>query len=373
MSSDTESELATGLAAHCAGDAAAAVAAYTLVLALAPGHLGAILLHMNALQEQGDWPGAFAQFQRIARSEVAGSVDDVLQLVRLFLAQGRPDLARATTLLVAELFKTEVSAKWTEKIHLAQSAHLTKAGAFAPVPGREVLVVCPGFIDGPQKHALVTYWTASLQRFNPGVDWLLVDDGSAAAEWDALHFSPAVKKSRLLQDAPHAVALDGRFNAVSFPSNIGHPMGGRGKDGPGRSISTGVLTAIAAGYRSVVVLELDMFTRLDLLQVAAAMRAAGRTALSTRVAPWNFIESGFMVFDTAHLAAIAYARRYPWDRVCFFPQPEWVYEAILGEVGIMPWRGGRNDFGQFNDEDITQLDFLTHCHDHGMYRRYAGL
>ena len=373
MSSDTESELATGLAAHCAGDAAAAAAAYTRVLALAPGHLGAILLHMNALQEQGDWPGAFAQFQRIARSEVAGSVDDVLQLVRLFLAQGRPDLARATTLLVAELFKTEVSAKWTEKIHLAQSAHLTKAGAFAPVPGREVLVVCPGFIDGPQKHALVTYWTASLQRFNPGVDWLLVDDGSAAAEWGALHFSQAVKKSRLLQDAPHAVALEGRFNAVSFPSNIGHPMSGRGKDGPGRSISTGVLSAIAAGYRSVVVLELDVFTRLDLLQVTADMRAAGRTALSTRVAPWNFIESGFMVFDTAHLAAIAYAQRYPWDRVCFFPQPEWVYEAILGEVGIMPWRGGRNDFGQFAAETVETLDFLTHCHDHALYRRYAGL
>lgn len=372
MSTDTESELAAGLSAHCAGDAAAAGAAYARVLASAPGHLGATLLHMNALQEQGDWAGAFALFQRIARSEIAGSAADVLQLVRLFLAQGRPDLARATTLLVAEAFKTEVSAKWAARIRAAQSA-LAAPAAAAPVFSRDVLVVCPAYIDGPEKHALLECWTAALARFNPGADWLIVDDGSAAGEWDALQLAEEVKKNRLVQDVPHAVALDGRFNAVSFPSNIGHPMSGRGKDGPGRSISTGVLTAIAAGYRGVVVLELDVFTRLDLLQVAAAMRAAGRTALSTRVAPWNFIESGFMVFDTAHLAAIGYAARYPWDRVCFFPQPEWLYEAILGEVSIMPWRGGRNDFGQFAPEAVETLDFLTHCHDHGLYRRYAGL
>ena len=372
MSPDNETDLVAGLAAHCAGEAAAASAAYGRVLARQPGHLGATLLQMNAAQESGDAAAAFALFQRIARSEIAGSAKDLLQLLRLFLAQGRPDLARATELLGAETFKTAVSAKWADKIRAAQAAQVPPATTPAEFY-RDLLVVCPAYLDSPEKHALVACWTASLQRFNPDVDWFIVDDGSAAAQWDALGFGQPVDKRRLAQDEPHALALAGRFTAASFPANIGHPMSGRGMDGPGRSIVTGVLTAIAAGYRHVVVLELDVFTRLDLRRVVAAMASAGHTALSTRVAPWNFIESGFMVLDSAHLAAIGYAARYPWQRVCYFPQPEWLYEAILGEVTVMPWSGGRNDSGRFNPDTITGLDFITHCHDHAGYRRYAGL
>jgi hypothetical protein len=157
---------------------------------------------------------------------------------------------------------------------------------------------------------------------------------------------------------------------AAFPSNVGHYFSGRGNDGPGRSIAAGVKTAIGNGYRHVVVLEADLYTRLDLRVVVAQMRALNARAMTTRVRPWNFIESGFMVFDADHLHAIGYADRYAWDRITYLPQLEWVYEATMGEFAMANWSGGRNDFDQFDANGVSGLDYLTHCQDARLYLRY---
>jgi hypothetical protein len=96
------------------------------------------------------------------------------------------------------------------------------------------------------------------------------------------------------------------------------------------------------------------------------------TAMTTRVRPWNFIESGLMMLDVQHLAMTRHADRYAWDKSTFLPQVEWVYEATLGQVSTIPWTGGRNDFNQFTGQTIERLDCLTHCNDPYLYEQYIS-
>jgi hypothetical protein len=102
------------------------------------------------------------------------------------------------------------------------------------------------------------------------------------------------------------------------------------------------------------------------------MKESKMTAMTTRVRPWNFIESGFMVLDVQHLAATRYADRYAWDRVTVLPQLEWVYEATLGNIFNMPWTGGRNDFNQLAGQVLHRLDYLTHSNDPNLYEQYIS-
>jgi len=111
---------------------------------------------------------------------------------------------------------------------------------------------------------------------------------------------------------------------------------------------------------------------LNLRGLAAQLKDAKMAAMTTRVRPWNFIESGLMVLDVQHLAVSRYADRYAWDKITFLPQVEWVYEATLGKVSAMPWTGGRNDFNQLPGEAIHRLDYLTHCNDPNLYVQYIN-
>jgi hypothetical protein len=232
---------------------------------------------------------------------------------------------------------------------------------------RDTLIVAPIHVASERDKTLVELWQMAVERFNPGIDWLMVDDGSPEEWLAACDFGPALEGS-----APQAFPLAAPRTVARFDTNLGHPLR-QGRDGPGRSIATGMTAAIANGYRHVVVLESDVYTRVDLRAAVGAMRASGATVITKRVPPFKFIVTGFMICDAVHLATVRFAERYPYQKPLLVPQPEWVYEAILGDVTLAPWRGGGNDDNRFDAGAVAGLDYLTHCHDVDLYRRFIGL
>ncbi len=323
---------------------------------------------MAAAQDASDWASAYQYFERTAYA-LAKNPMGLLPLVRLFLSQQRFDLAMATVLFLGN------AARW---IDLSSLTAEIKAGQDRLCSGsvvdssRDILLICPIYISSSEHLRQVELWQTAVDRFNPGIDWLMVDDGSSWDRLESLPLEPGVTLMSLTSDAPHAVPLTASRTIASFPSNVGHSLSGRGNDGPGRSIAAGVKCAIHNGYRCAVVLEIDVYTRMNLRDLAAQMSESKMTAMTTRVRPWNFIESGLMVLDVQHLAMTRYADRYAWDKITFLPQVEWVYEATLGQVSTMPWTGGRNDFNQFTGQDIQRLDYLTHCIDPNLYEQYIS-
>jgi hypothetical protein len=368
MNGNVDQLLETGLSAHRAGDLPRAMSAYSGALAQAPDHVSALSLQMAAAQDSNDWVSARQHLERLAPGSERNPAGLVL-LARLFLSQQRFDLAMATVLFIVNIAKWIDLSSLTAEIKAGQDRLCSGSAADL---SRDILVICPIYISSSDQVHQVELWQSAIDRFNPGIDWLMVDDGSSWDRLESLPLRPGFTLTRLTSDTPHAVPLTASRTIASFPSNVGHYLSGRGKDGPGRSIAAGVKCAIHNGYRCAVVLEIDVYTRLSLRVLAGQMREAKMTAMTTRVRPWNFIESGFMVLDVQHLAVTRYADRYAWDRITVLPQLEWVYEATLGNISAMPWRGGRNDFNQLAGQALHRLDYLTHCHDQNLYAQYVS-
>ena len=373
MSEDIDRLLDAGAAAHSAGDNLAAALAYARVLARSPNHTAANLLAMCLAQDAGDWAAA-RDFERRAgaRPGAAGPIwppEDLVRFARLLLAQGRPDLARALIINV-EIMRNAPDVSQLRAAIQAEQDKLVGPPPASEAFTRDFIVICPIWVGSPAELELLDFWRAAIERFNPGLEWLMIDDGSPPQMLAAAGFGPAVARFDIAGADPVAIRLDAPRSVASFPSNVGHLKNSLGQDGWSRSIVTGVKTAIANGYRHLVVLEMDMYTRLDLRAIVADMRASGAKAVTTRVNPWGFIETALMALDVAHLATIRFVDRYDWKRPFLTPKPEWVYEAILRDVTIMPWRGGRNDFGRFDAAAIERLDLLTHCKDRSLYRRF---
>jgi hypothetical protein len=368
MNGSFDQLLESGFAAHCAGDLPRAMSAYSSALVQAPDHVSALSLQMAAAQDANDWASAYQYFERTAHA-LAKNPLGLVPLARLFLSQQRFDLAMATVLFLRNLARWMDLSSLTAEIKAGQD-RLCNGSALEP--SRDILLICPIYISSSEHVRQVELWQSAVDRFNPGIDWLMVDDGSSWDRLESLPLKPGVALTRLSSDTPHAVPLTASRTIASFPSNVGHSLSGRGNDGPGRSIAAGIKCAIHNCYRHAVVLEIDVYTRLNLRGLAAQMKESKMTAMTTRVRPWNFIESGLMLLDVQHLAMTGYADRYAWDKITFLPQVEWVYEATLGQVSSMPWTGGRNDFNQFTGEAIRRLDYLTHCSDPNLYVQYIN-
>ena len=285
----------------------------------------------------------------------------------MHLGRGRPDVAMAALINLSHMTNPLDLSALRAKVKAQQDKlrGSPPAGAFA----RDLLIVCPTHLGSAAKIDLLNFWRRSVERFNPGIDWLMVDDGSPQPQLQAAGLGSDVAKVTILGTEPEAIRLTGSRTFATFARNIGHYLT-HGYDGGLRSVATGMKTALANGYRYIAVLEMDVYTRLDLRRLVARMKSSGARALSARVKPWSFIESGFMVLDVAHLAAIRCVDRWPWKKVYVVPQIEWVCEAVLGDVTIEPWTGGRNDFNSFNAGTMAQFSYITHCHDPGLYRAY---
>lgn len=363
-------DLNVGLAAHCTGDLVAAIEVYESALHRNPNDVAALVLRMAAAQDARD---------QMVASQIREHLEDVLQqdpagmlpLAQLFLGQKRFDLAMATVLFLRQQCNDLDLRELRNEIQTRQNS---LCGARLPDDffTRDILIVCPIYVATSIHKLEIELWISGIERFNPGIDWLMVDDGSRI---DRLNFlSPATETNfiKLTDDHPQPIALNSPRTVASFPTNAGHPLSGRGLDGPARSMIAGIKSAIHNRYRYTVILESDVYTRLSLRLLTDRMQKREMKVMTTRVVPWNFIESGFLVLDTAHLATIRYADRYPWERISLLPHVEWIYEAVLGTVTNMRWTGGRNDFDDFDVATIQSLDYLTHSRDHSLYARYLA-
>jgi tetratricopeptide (TPR) repeat protein len=373
MNEEIDRLVDAGVAAHCAGDSLAAALFYARVLLRSPTHTAANLLSMCLAKDAGDWAAARDFEGRAGARPGAPSPywppEDLLHFARVLLAQGRPDLAMGLVINVALHPKAPDVAQFRAEIEAAQDK-LVGAAPADDAFTRDLLIICPTYLGSPRELELLNFWRAAVARFNPGIDWLMIDDGSPKDMMTAGNFGAEVARFEMPGEDAEPVPLGAKHTIASFRTNAGHLRNSRGQDGWSRSIATGVKTAIANGYRHLVVLEMDMYTRLSLRKIVEGMRVSGAKAVTARVKPWHFIETAFMALDVAHVARIRFTDRYDWKKPFLTPKPEWVYEAILRDVTIMPWTGGRNDFGKFDPAAIAELDILTHCKDVNLYRRY---
>ena len=243
-------------------------------------------------------------------------------LARMHLGRGRPDVAMAALINLDQLQRRPDLAPLRASIMAEQDKLLGSAPADALT--RDLLIVCPTHVRSPDKIALLHFWRAAVERFNPGIDWLMVDDGSPSAQLEAAGLGPDVTRVTISGTEPEAIPLTGSRTFASFRGNIGHYLT-HGNDGGLRSVATGMKTALANRCRYIAVLEMDVYTRLDLRKLVGQMRSSGAKAMTARVKPWNFIETGFMLLDVAHLAAIRCVERWPWQKVCLVPQIEWIW------------------------------------------------
>ena len=373
MADEIADLLDAGVEAHCRGELVAASIAYARALARAPTHAAANFLAMALAQEAGDWAAAREFEGRAGARPGRGPVwprEDMLRFARFLRARGRPDLAMAMALNIA----LHGEGPEIQALRAALAEDQARLAGPAPDPAafsRDLLVVCPIYLASPRDLELLALWRTAIEKFNPGLDWLMIDDGSPAAMIAAAGFGPEFAEIAMPGEDPAPIALESPRTLARFAANAGHLRSSRGRDGWSRSVATGMQAAIASGYRHLVVVEMDLYTRLDFRAIVAEMRAAGEKAVTTRVKPWMFIETALMALDVRHLAAIRFTDRYLWKQPYLTPKPEWVYEAILGDVAIRPWAGGRNDFGAFDGAEVARLDLLTHCRDVGMYRRFV--
>jgi hypothetical protein len=96
--------------------------------------------------------------------------------------------------------------------------------------------------------------------------------------------------------------------------------------------------------------------------------------VGTRINADGWVETGLMFFDVGHLKAIDFATRYDWPKRTERPTPEAVIFTMLGsDLVMMPWKAERGNRGQITLANVTELDWVTHCHSRPeIYDRFVG-
>lgn len=230
-------------------------------------------------------------------------------------------------------------------------------------PSPRVLIFGTTYVDTPGRLDLTRQW-AGLHRFlNPGCDFLLVDSASPVGP----------------------VQFDG-VETFSFPDNIGHlsrngPDGpnSRGRDGWGRAFCEGLSIALARGYDYAVHIEGDSLLRKQVMPVVRQMRrdsikVASVPVEGTKRKEIGWVETGLMFFDCRYLAESDFVRKYDWAKQTGRPTPEKVIFNLLGrDLKMLPWKAERGDKSQIIVENVTHLDWVTHCHDRPeIYDRFVS-
>lgn len=239
-------------------------------------------------------------------------------------------------------------------------------------PDPRVLIFATTYVDTAQRLRLTYQWAALHKHLNPECDLLMVDSKSPLL-WDE-DGGPAPGLTKV--DCP----------VYSFPENIGHlsrngPGGpaSKGRDGWGRAFCEGLNRAVLDGYDYAVHIEGDSLFRLPVMPIVRQMRSDGAKVASvpvegTRRKEVGWVETGLMFFDCAYVRDTRFTDRYDWANRKQSPTPEKVIFNILGkDLKMMPWRAERGDKSQITVENVTNLDWVTHCHDRpAVYDRFVA-
>lgn len=243
---------------------------------------------------------------------------------------------------------------------------LPKVEAFADEHGQakpRILIFGTTYVDTPHRQRLTQQWADLHRHLNPGCNFLLVDSASPLA---------------LLEKAEGV-------EVFSFSDNIGHlsrngPNGpsSSGRDGWGRAFCKGLDLAVGRGYDFAVHIEGDSLFRLPVGPIVRDMKRGGTKVSSvpvegTKRKEVGWVETGLMFFDCRFLAESDFVRRYDWDKQTGRPTPEKVIFNLFGrDLKMMPWKAERGDKSQITVANVTDLDWVTHCHDRPeIYDRYV--
>lgn len=248
---------------------------------------------------------------------------------------------------------------------------LEKLDAFVNEVARPVKTLIFGtmYSDTDERKRLTELWETFHDHVNPGCTLTLIDSNS-----------------------PKPPMMQRNAQYVSFPENIGHlsrnGSGGpqtRGQDGWGRAFCRGLQMAIDSGYDYVAHIEGDSLLRIPVADIVKEMRRDNIDVVSvpvngTRRNEIDWVETGLMVFRVGYLVESDFIKRYDWPGAQRRPTPEAVIFKLLGpHLKLMPWRALRGDKNQITDQNIMDLDWVTHCRlperpgidDLSLYERYA--
>lgn len=213
-----------------------------------------------------------------------------------------------------------------------------------PKPGRpKVLIFGTTYVDSEDRALLTRQWAELHRHLNADCDFLLVDSAS-----------------------PDMPAIEG-LEIFDFGDNIGH-LSRRGRDGWGRAFCRGLQVAIERGYDYAVHIEGDSLFRLPVMPIVEDMRRSGTKVATvpvegTRRKEVGWVETGLMFFEVGWLKEKDFVRLYDWPNRQERPTPEKVIFGVVGDdLRMMPWKAERGDKSHLTVENVTGLDWVTHCH-----------
>lgn len=205
-----------------------------------------------------------------------------------------------------------------------------------------------------------------LQRLNPGIDILLIDNASPInpRHW----FDPP--DLYILSEMSDVVPKIGGSSIVRFYESIGHMAPAYAaerpnpKDGPGRAIMRALEIAIASGYDRASYHESDAL--LSKPNEWAWQRMSQPTACQPFTRYGGFLDyQAWYIADLKWLRDFQFIEKYSWKTRGPIPCGEIVYEQILGDyMEVLPMTGGRME-GDLTEEKFRAVyadgcDFITH-------------
>ena len=208
---------------------------------------------------------------------------------------------------------------------------------------RNTLIFGTMYLRNEYHVEVVNMWADLIRK--KGVDWLLIDSASPIARLNKL--------DRYIK--PHI---------ISFAYNIGH-LSMNGHDGWGRAFCKGIDKAIRECYDYVVHIESDLLFRGSILEELEDMVYQDEHAIAPRLTviagDTPRLETGLMFMEMEYLRTIDFIQQYDWTITQRIPRPEARIASILGNSWEWPFRGGRNDRGDFNNTPLNEIDYLTHA------------
>lgn len=283
----------------------------------------------------------------------------------------KPGAHLAPTLAIEPLKPCEHFARYCEcKKTIDMEKALPKVRAFAEEHAGKprVLIFGTTYVDTPERLRLTHQWCELHRHLNPDCDLLLVDSASP--------LGPLVPER-----------FEGDVEVFSFADNIGHlsrngPKGpaSKGRDGWGRAFVRGLDHALTGGYDFVVHIEGDSLFRKPVMPIVRDMQRTGAKVTSvpvegTKRKEVGWVETGLMFMDCRYLEDADFINRYDWTKRTERPTPEKVIFGLLGsDLAMMDplWQAQRGDKSQITVENVTELDWVTHCDDPAIYDRFVA-
>lgn len=197
-------------------------------------------------------------------------------------------------------------------------------------------------------------WYDCLNKYNPGVNWVLIDSSSPQELIRELVNYMKVPYYKTVMDVP----FDFKFmkNCVlSFGNNIGH-LARDGRDGWGRAFCQGIRIAINNNFKTVIHIEGDLLFKGNVDSIVE------KHPVITVNTHYGMIETGLMIMDVGFLKQIDFLRKYQWQRWTKNMLPENIVREILSPKNILieNWKGGRDDNKDYTAGIVKGMQYLTH-------------